>query len=61
MVKVIFEKRVNGSMIWEYNSCREEKLGFAWENKGVQTAHRVIHWGWILIPRTSQVPDASPG
>lgn len=54
MVKVIFEKRVNGSMIWSIASAEKKSWALLGRTNGVQTAHWVIHWGWILIPRQAK-------
>ena len=50
MEKVIFEKRVNGSMICSIISAEKKSWALPGRTNGVQTAHQVIHWGWILIP-----------
>ena len=45
----------------EYNFCREEKLGFAWENKGGPNCPSGHPLGLDTHSMTSQVPDVSPG
>ena len=62
MEKMIFES-FKGKWLHdlEYNFCREEKLGFAWENKEGSNCPSDHSLGLDTHSMTSQVPDASPG
>lgn len=61
MVKVIFEKRVNGSMIWSIIFAEKKSWALPGRTKGGSNCPSGHSLGLDTHSTTSQVPDASPG